>query len=86
MKSVMIPNIFWDGEYWCIFRGENLRKVQSLLSYSDGSVPNLIVEIKETEEVESGIQELFETHDWIHRILVKSGDRLIGVWTRKSNE
>lgn len=80
MQSVMIPDIYWDGEYWCIFHGRNLQAIQDLLACCDGSVPNIILDVDDIKDIKNKMDKFYRKYGWLKKIVVKSGEDLIGIW------
>lgn len=83
MLEVMIPDIYWNNEYWCIKNLKSITELEDLLKYVDGSVKNLIVNVKFAIDVEKDMEIIFNKFKWIDKILVKKQNKLVGIYKRK---
>lgn len=82
MVRAMIPDIYWDGEYWCLLRLNRMKDLQQRIKYSDGSVNSLIVDLKDEQDYERYISYNFDENKWLKRLLIKHDKKLLGVYSR----
>ena len=83
MKEVMIPDIYWGNEFWCIKELVNLGDLEKTLKYADGSIKNIIVDLKQEGNIERIIEDIFNKYKWLDKLLIKDKKGLVGVYKNK---
>lgn len=76
----MIPDFLWDGENWIVRYISSAIEILSELKYCDGSVRNIIFNVKDIKDLDNAINQTFNKYDWINKILIMQGDEIIRVF------
>lgn len=84
MLEVMIADIYWDNEYWCIKKVDSIKDLKRVLKYADGSVKNIIVDLKDCDDIKDTVETLFREFIWIDKVLIKEQKNLIGIYERNA--
>lgn len=82
MIEIMIPILKKDGKYWTVRKIDYFRDSIKNLEFCDGSVKNILFDIKEGEVDYKTIEKLFYKFEWIETLIVKKSNDLIGVYKR----
>lgn len=85
MIEVMIPDLFWDGEYWCIKRVRSVKDLKEALRYADGTVRNLVLVVEDDSDLKAGMRDVFISYGWLDKIVVRCGDHAPRVYARKES-
>lgn len=85
MIEVMIPDLFWDGEYWCIKRVRSVKDLKEALRYADGTVRNLVLVVEDDSDLKAGMRDVFINYAWLDKTVVRCGDHAPRVYARKGS-
>lgn len=82
MIEKMIPDLYWDDEYWSIKKIGSLDEAKNLLEICDGSIENVLIICDKCKNVEENIGQLFDKVKWLDKLIIKKGNQLIGIYER----
>lgn len=82
MIEKMIPDLFWDNEYWSIRKIGTLDEAKDLLEICDGSIKNVLIICDKCKNVDENISQLFNKVKWIDKLIIKKGNQLVGIYKR----
>lgn len=83
MKQLMIPSIIWNNEYWCIEKGNNIKKINEQIKYYTGTIPNLILDLEKIDNIEEDIDNTFKKYHWINKIMIIYNKQITHLLERK---
>ena len=82
MIEVMIPDIFWNNDPWCIRRIKSIDELNKTIQCADGRVQNIIVIVESDKNLKGGLRDVFKKYAWLEKVLVKKQDTLLGIYRR----
>lgn len=82
MIEKMIPDLYWDNEYWCIRKIDSLDEAKIFLEICDGSIKNVLIICDKCENLDENISQLFNKVKWLDKLIIKKGNQLVGIYKR----
>lgn len=82
MIEKMIPDLYWDNEYWSIRKIDSLDEAKNLLEICDGSIKNVLIISDICKNVDENISQLFNKVKWLDKLIIKKGNQLVGIYER----
>lgn len=82
MIEKMIPDLYWDNEYWSIRKVGALDETKDLLEICDGSIKNVLIICDKYKNVDENISQLFNKVKWLDELIIKKGNQLVGIYER----
>lgn len=79
----MISTFNYEGNYFVIKKIKNIKSLDSVIKFCDGSVNNIFVDADECRDYKVVVYDVFKKYKWLNRIIIKSQDDLIKVFKRQ---
>lgn len=82
MLEIMIPTFNYECNDYVIMKIKNIKFLDSMIKYCDGSVNNISVDVEVCEDYKSIIDEAFKKYKWLNKLIIKNKESLIGIFER----
>lgn len=82
MLEIMIPSFRYDGDDYVIKRIKDIKSLDLVIKFCDGSVNNIFVDVDVCEDYKSIVDEAFNKYKWLNKLIIKNKESLIGIFER----